>query len=142
VIEPLTAALAAVPPHEWSLASSVTQQVLAVPVYRERVRAFLVAWQTHAPDTPPASVALALQSAAYTSARHRHAQSLELVWTDPAVIYTCERAATAAHGERLNKPRRSHYSNSPVWQLIEVERVAELTRNECQDAIRVSLQSL
>jgi len=92
-IEPLPAALAAVPPHAWSLASSATQQVLAVPVYRERVRAFLAAWQTHAPDTLPASVALALQAAAHTSARHRRAQALELVWTGPASAQPLRRTA-------------------------------------------------
>lgn len=92
-IEPLALALGGAPLGNWVLISAATQRVLAAPQYRAQIATFLTAWQSSAPDTSPASVALALRAAAYTSARHRRAQHLELVWTGPVSSQPLRRTA-------------------------------------------------
>lgn len=53
------------------------------PALRERLVTFLDFWQQHAAHISPASVSLALQTAAQVQAHHRDSQQIELVWTGP-----------------------------------------------------------
>lgn len=84
VIGSLADAVTTVPTGAWPLLHNIAQGVLATPYYREQVGGFVRAWQTYAPDLPPASVALALRAAAHTLTQQRRAQTLELVWTGPS----------------------------------------------------------
>ena len=92
-IEPLAFAMADATPGAWSTIQTIAQRAIAAPHYREQVGGFIAAWQLHAPEVPPASVALALRAAAHTIMRQRRAQTLELVWTGPASTQPLRRTA-------------------------------------------------
>ena len=51
--------------------------------FRARAGHFLDEWETHAPLMDAAAVTLALRTAAASEERHRHAQTVEAVWTGP-----------------------------------------------------------
>lgn len=51
--------------------------------HRGLALAFVDRWQTEAKDIEPRTVAVALQTAAYSERVHRDARSMELVWTGP-----------------------------------------------------------
>ena len=92
-IESLAIVIAEANSGAWSTIQTTTQRVIAAPYYREQVSRFIAAWQEHAPEVPPASVALALQAVAHSIARRRQAETLELVWTGPASTQPLRRTA-------------------------------------------------
>lgn len=96
-VGPLAERIAATPAGAWTLLHRSAAEVLAAPRYREQVRRLLTAWQAHAPDTPPQSVALALRAATHAVERHRRAQQLELVWTGPPGERPLRRTAQVLH---------------------------------------------
>jgi len=96
-ISPLAERIGGTPPGAWTLLHRTTAETLAAPRYREQLQRLVVAWQTHAPDTPPQSVALALRAAAQTLQRHQRAQQLELVWTGPSGERPLRRTAQVLH---------------------------------------------
>lgn len=51
--------------------------------YRDMALAFVDRWQNEAQDVDARTVAVALQSAAFSEQTHRDSQSVELVWTGP-----------------------------------------------------------
>lgn len=97
-VAPLVEAIAVASAGAWATMHASTARILPTPHYRERVAAFLTAWQIHAPHIPPQSVALALQAAGHTLVRQRRAQSLELVWTGPSSGQPLRRTAQVLGG--------------------------------------------
>ena len=51
--------------------------------FRARADHFLDVWKEHAPSVDAAAVMLALRTAGAAEERHRHAQTVEAVWTGP-----------------------------------------------------------
>ncbi|NCC32467.1 MAG: hypothetical protein EOM24_10655 [Chloroflexia bacterium] len=97
-INPLAEAVAPLPAGAWPTIERVASQVLATPYYRAQVADFLAIWQAHAPDVPPATVAVALQAALTALQRQRRTQSIELVWTGPASGQPLRRTAQVLQG--------------------------------------------
>ncbi len=83
LVEKLAAALSQATPSNWPAIRAQAMQAVTQPAVHQRVKRFLDFWQTHAADVEPASIALALHTAAHTSERLRQALTLELAWTGP-----------------------------------------------------------
>ena len=69
--------------EDWTQRRTRLIGMVSQPGVRERVSAFVDAWQSSAPGVRAESVALALLSAVSVETHHRHHQRLELVWTGP-----------------------------------------------------------
>ncbi|MEI6415656.1 MAG: DISARM system phospholipase D-like protein DrmC, partial [Pseudomonadota bacterium] len=79
-VEAVASAILSCP--EGSLRAEITKRV-AHHQHRHLALAFLDRWQTEAKDMNPRTVAVALQTAAYSEQTRRDSQSVELVWTGP-----------------------------------------------------------
>lgn len=79
----LAATLQTMATADWARRESLLLQSVPQAAPRLPVKALLDEWRTTAPETSPASIAVALLVAAESAQTQRHAQSLELVWTGP-----------------------------------------------------------
>jgi phosphatidylserine/phosphatidylglycerophosphate/cardiolipin synthase-like enzyme len=83
LVSDLANALIELDTGNWTELRTRLMDTVAPPGVRDRMSAFVDAWQSSAPGVSAASVALALLSAASVEDHHRRHQRLELVWTGP-----------------------------------------------------------
>lgn len=95
IVRAVAAALSSVAPGVWGTIRQRAQGAVGHPGYRAGVGQLVDRWQAEAPDQPPASVALALETAAQCRAHARTTEGAELVWTGPAGAYPMRRTAQA-----------------------------------------------
>lgn len=95
VIGPVATAIASVEAGHWAQLRLRAQGAAGSPRGREAVRQFLDRWEATTPAAPPASVSLALETAARCLAFTRTQQTRELAWTGPASTIPLRRIAQA-----------------------------------------------
>lgn len=106
-VHTLAQALAEVTTGDWPRLRQRAYQVVPQPALRALVGDYLALWSRRAPAVAPAEAALILRTAAVSVRAAREAQSVELVWTGPAVSSVSMRRTDQALLEVISRARQT-----------------------------------
>ncbi len=136
IVRAVATALVPVAPGAWRTIRQRAQGAVSHPGYRASVGQMIDRWQAEAPDQPPTSVALALETAAHCREHARGAEAAELVWTGPAGAYPMRRTAQALQ-QVIDEARHDLLVVS--YAVYQVREIAEALVRAIDRAVAVRL---